>query len=130
MRLKWGRIIWVLAVNGIAIYLAVYGSPEVRRLRSFLVSEQPLGPSWQDYLRGVIPAVGILFETLGLRIAKYVNIGYFGLLTVIWGVFWIYSRHDLEAAFYSAGFFFFALIVTLVNLRLYRTRPAVLPSTS
>ena len=130
MRLRWGRMVWVLAVNGLAIYLAVYGSPEVRRLRSYLVTDQPLGPSWQDFLRGVIPAVGMLAEILGLWVAKYVNIGYFGILTLIWGAFWIYSRHDMEAAFYSAVCFFFALIVTSVNLRLYRRRPAMLPSAS
>ncbi len=129
MRLRWGRMVWVLLANGVALYFAIYGSPEVRRLRSYLTTEQPLGPSWQDYLRGVIPAVGILFEILGLWVAKYVNIGYFAVLTVIWGTVWIYNRHDMHAAWYSAICFCFALLATLVNLRLYRSRSAAVAST-
>jgi len=125
VRGRLGRIGWVLVVNAVAIYFAVYGSPEVRRLRSYLITDQPLGPTWQDYLRGVVPAVGILFEVLGLKIAKYVNIGYFVVLTGLWGTVCIYNWHDMHARFYSIVYSFLALIVVLVDLRLYRNRPGM-----
>ncbi len=125
MRRNRGRVAWVLVVNAVAIYFAVYGSPEVRRLRSYLFTDQPLGPTWQDYLRGVIPATGILFEMVGMKIAKYVNIGYFVVLTGLWGIICIYNWHDMHVRFYSVGYSFLALIVVLVDFRLYRNRPTI-----
>jgi len=119
------RIAWVLLANGVALYFAIYGAPEVRELRSLLTTEQPLGPSWQDYLRGVIPAAGIVLEIWGLWIAKYVNIGYFALLTIVWGVVMIYNWSDSHAALYSGALFCFSLVVTGVDLGLYWKRTSV-----
>jgi hypothetical protein len=128
VRARLGRIGWVFVVNAVAAYFAVYGSPEVRRLRAYLITDQPLGPTWQDYLRGAIPAAGILFEILGFKMAKYINIGYFVVLTVLWGAICIYNWHDMDARFYSVAYSFLALIVVLVDLRLYRKRRDIMNS--
>ena len=120
MRGKVGRIAWVFVVNMVALYFAIYGSSEVRHLRSLLVTDQSVGPSWQDYLRGVIPAAGILLEILSLRIAKYVNIGYFLVLTVFWGTICVYNWQDIHARFYAGTFSFLAVIVVLADFYLYR----------
>jgi len=117
------RIAWVFVANMAALYFAIYGSSEVRHLRSLLVTEHALGPTWQDYLRGVIPAAGIVLEILSLRIAKYVNIGYFLVLTLFWGVVCVYSWQDMHVRFYAGAFSFLALIVVLADFYLYRNTP-------
>ncbi len=115
------RLLWVLASNSIAAYFAIYGSSDVRRLQ-YLITQQPFRPTWQDLLRGLIPVAGILLEIFGLKIAKYVNIGYFLVLTVFWGTICIYNWQDMHARFYSVAFCFFALIVVIVDLRIYRNK--------
>jgi len=119
------RITWVLVTNGIAAYFALYGSADVhymQRLKGLLVTNQPVGLTWQDYSRAAAPLLGILLELLGIALAKYVNIGYFAVLVLVWGTICLYNRHDLHAHVYSFLYFFMALLVVFADLRLYRNR--------
>lgn len=122
MRRRLLRIIWVLVTNGIAAYFALHGSADVERLKGLLVTNQPVGLTWQDYSRAVLPVIGILLEVLGIAVAKYVNIGYFAVLVLLWGTICLYNWHDLHARVYSFLYFFLALLVVFVDLRLYRNR--------
>jgi hypothetical protein len=51
MRLRWERMAWVLVANGLAVYFAIYGSSEVRRLKSYLVTQPSTGPDTTTQLR-------------------------------------------------------------------------------
>jgi hypothetical protein len=116
------RITWVLVTNGMAAYFALYGSADVQRLKGLLVTNQPVGLTWQDYSRAAVPLIGILLEVFGIALAKYVNIGYFAVLVLVWGTICLYNWHDLHARVYSFLGFFLALLVACADLRLYRNR--------
>ena len=114
------RLIWIILVNGIALFLVLRGSrPGVPRDLDNYLQRPPHVLGWQDYVRGGIPLLGVLLEVFRHRLAKYVNIGYFLLEAVlfIWAGMALWSEGLLS---YYFSFGIPALFIAAVNYMLYR----------
>ena len=112
---------WIIAINSLAIYLTVHGSSDVRAVKAYLQTGAPSGgPSLGEYLRGAIPALGILLELVGSRTARYVNVGYFAFVAIVLGAAAAYTWSDYQSRTYLLVFCVPAVVVTLMNVWVYR----------
>jgi len=109
---------WVLVINGITIYLIVYGSSDVRAVKSYLGVGGGT-PTLSDFARGVIPGAGIFCELLGSRIAGYVNTGYFAIASCVLAVLVAFNWTDYRARGYLLVLCVAALFVSVVDAFLY-----------
>lgn len=117
------RSIWIIVTNGSVVYL-FYRAAETRtRLNKLLENPDGVRAAWFSFgMWAAILILGILLELFGSRFAKWVNIGFFGLLgsafTYIGLMNW--SDYVIRLYFYSA---IPAFVMAAVNYLLYRHKP-------
>ena len=77
--MKISRSIWVLLANGSAVFL-IYLTTFLRFPRQ---DNRNRALWFQFALRAIVPILGILFEFIASRFAKWVNVGYFTFVVVV-----------------------------------------------
>jgi hypothetical protein len=123
------RSTWVLFTNGTAIYILWGSTRQVALLNHLLEQDNRNKALWFHFaLRATIPMLGILLEFLGSRFAKWVNVGYFVFVGVVFSTIGIWAWSDYHARIYLL-LGLPALAVAGVSYLLYR-RPRSTPAAS
>jgi hypothetical protein len=122
------RSSWVLLTNAIVIYISYSSVKQVALLNHLLEQDSRNKTLWLHFaLRATIPFLGILFEFLGWRLAKWVNIGYFLFLGIAYSAAGVWNwpdHHAVIALFFGLA----ALAVAGLSWLFYR-RPHSTPAT-
>ena len=96
--MKLFRKIWVILTNGLAVYLLHRSSSQIALLNDLLDQSSRNRALWFGFsLRALIPVIGILLEVFGSRFAKWVNMGYFLFVGIIFSAVGILARPDHHA---------------------------------
>jgi hypothetical protein len=114
------RSTWVIVTSGAVIYL-FYRAAETRAsLHKLLENPDGIRAAWFSFgMWAAIPILGILLEVFGSRFAKWVNVGFFGLLGLAFAYIGLmnWSDYVIRIYFYSA---IPAFALAGVNYLLYR----------
>jgi hypothetical protein len=123
------RSTWVLLTNGTAIYLLCGSTQQVTLLNHLLEQDNRNKALWFHFgLKATIPILGILLEFLGSRFAKWVNVGYFVFVGIVFSTISIWAWSDYHGRIYLL-LGLPALGVAGVSYLLYR-RPRPTPAAS
>ena len=114
------RAIWITFINTLAIYLAVYGSSEVREVKSYLQGTTQDSHTLLHYFRGLIPGLGILLEWMRSRWASYINVGYFIILASFFGILAAYNWSDFQSRAYLLILCIATFSIAVINFVAYR----------
>ena len=116
------RASWVLLTNGIAVYLLYAGTRQVTLLNHLLEQDFKNRDLWNAFgLRAAVPIVGILLELTSSRFARWVNVGYFLVVGVVFSGVGIFAWPDHHAFVYLL-LGLLALGVSIANYYWYRRR--------
>ncbi len=114
------RALWVLLTNGVAIYLLYASTAQVALLNHLLEQDTRNKVLWSGFgLRAAVPVVGLLLELAGSRFARWVNIGYFLTVGVVFSGVGIYSWPDHHGLVYLV-LGLLALGISIANYFWYR----------
>ncbi len=114
------RLTWVFLTNGAAIYF-MYGSfQQVALLNHLLEQDNRNKALWFHFaLKATTPILGILLELLGSRFAKWVNVGYFLIVGIVFSTISILAWSDYHGRIYLL-IGLAALVVAGVDCLFYR----------
>ena len=121
------RQTWVLLTNAAAIYILYSDVQQLAALNHLLEQDSRNKILWLHFaLKATFPFLGVLFEFLGWRVAKWVNVGYFFLVGIAYTAAGIWNWPDHHAVV-ALVLGLPALAIAGVNWLLYR-RPHPAPT--
>jgi hypothetical protein len=118
------RSVWVVVTNGTVIFFMYLNTQPVADLNRLLEQPNKNRFLWFHFvLSASIPVLGILLEFLGSRFAKWVNLGFFLLVGLLFSYIGIWNWSD----YVGRTYLFLALPafgVAVANYFLYRKSDA------